>query len=368
MPNVFGPYGAGVNPSTTRPTDTDDPGASDTFFVPCSSPTARDGTLVSYRWLNKMLATMRRATRGMAVPDDPASDDLLLEAIRRGATLRNIGVGEDLYQGQDGDKRHLIRRLQAGANVTIIPVNGPSGESALRIAATAPGSGPTGNTLANVGDGADVYKGTNGTTEELRGIKGVGPVGVAANGDNVEVGIPAPQSAILMRAAAGDPGQMSAQTINSLTNEPNPAAADELVLQKAGNGLLRKVTKGALTSHIGGSIIASGSYQYNVSNALTTNIGAGCTLTALGTGPLGDNMQVTFATATADTRYVVQRFVDMTRSYGIDGGVVSSTGRSPVDLPIESLTVNGFILPLSRLMPDGTTSSTNMFHFVVIKL
>lgn len=250
MANVFGPFGSGINPVTTRPADTGEPGSPDTFFGPCSSPTTRDGTVVSYRWLNKMLATMRRATRGMAVPDDPASDDLLLEAIKRGATVRNVGTQSgalEVYAGQDGSKHHMIRRIMPGSNVQLALVEGPAGEHVLRISVTAPGSGPTGNTLVNVGDGADIYKGTNGTTEELRGIKAASgsPVAPAVSGDNIELGLPGVAWTLLMRAA-GTTGQMDDQTVGSLTAEATPANDDVLLLAKAADSALRKVTVSTL--------------------------------------------------------------------------------------------------------------------------
>lgn len=250
MPNIFGPFGSGINPVTTRPVDTGDPGSPDTFFGPCSSPTTRDGTVVSYRWLNKMLATLRRATRGMAVPDDPASDDLLLEAIKRGATLKNVGTQSgalDVYAGQDGSKHHMIRRIVPGSNVQLALVEGPTGEHVLRISVTAPGSGPTGNTIANVGDGADIYKGTNGTTEELRGIKAASgsPISSQASGDNIELGLAGVAWTLLMRAA-GTTGQMDDQTVGSLTAEASPANEDVLLLAKAADSALRKVTVAAV--------------------------------------------------------------------------------------------------------------------------
>lgn len=266
--NIFGPYGSGINPTTTRPTDTGDPGASDTWFQPCSSPTVDDGTRVSYRWLNKILATVRRATRGMGIADDPATDDLLLEAIKRGATLKNIGNGESLYGGQDSDKAHMIRRLAAGSNITLTVVEGPSGEYAVRIAATAPGSGPTGNTLGNVGDGADVYKGTNSTVEELRGIKGIGPIGAAVNSDNVEVGLPGDAYQILMRDA-GTTGQMAGKAITALTTEASPATDDYLLLGKNADGAPRKVT----VANVRGSVTANAVGSFRVVRG--SNVGDG---------------------------------------------------------------------------------------------
>lgn len=135
--NIFGPFGAGINPSYTRPADTGEPGSSDTWFQPCTNPNTNDGTGVSYRLMNKWLATFRRATRGMGVPDDPTSDDLLLEAIKRGATIRNIGEdGVAIYADQDAAKVHLVRKLLAGSNIAATLVEGPAGEHAIRLDVT----------------------------------------------------------------------------------------------------------------------------------------------------------------------------------------------------------------------------------------
>lgn len=266
--NIFGPYGSGINPSTSRPSDVGDPGGTDTWFTPCSSPTAGDGTLVSYRWLNKMLATIRSATRGMGIADDPASDDLLLDAIKRGATLRNVGTGFDIYEGPDANKAHLLRKLSAGSNVSLALVEGPTGEYSIRITMTAPGSGPTGNTLGNVGDGADVYKGTNATVEELRGIKGIGPVLAVVNADNIDVGVEGTAYQILMRDAS-DTGQMAGKTVVALTTEATPADNDYLLLGKNANGAPRKVTVQAVRGASSANSI--GSFRV----VRTSNVGDG---------------------------------------------------------------------------------------------
>lgn len=347
--NIFGPYGAGINPSTSRPADTGDAGAADTFFQPCSSPSARDGTVVSYRWLNKFLATMRRATRGMGVADDPASDDLLLEAIRRGATLRNVGTGVDLYRGQDSAKAHLISRLIAGSNLTITAVEGPAGEFGVRLAVTALPGGGDGNPLVNVGDGADVYKGLNvSSQEEIRGVKGIGPVASVVNGDNIEIGVSGAAYTLLLRAP-GSTGQLAPQTILSLTDEPNPAALDKVILGKAADGALRSATVAAMRGSPTGSIVASGYATVTPRVSMTGAAGSGCTLTYdLTLSKIG----VAFSSALASTRYHVQAW-----------RALPGTGAQGSDFTISNKTTSGFDL---ATYDDGGGSTQWHFHVTLI--
>lgn len=349
--NIFGPYGPGINPSTTRPSDTGEPGATDTFFAPCSSPTANDGTVVSYRWLNKMLATLRRATRGMGIGDDPASDDLLLEAIKRGATLKNVGddAGVALYQGQDAAKAHMIRRLLPGSNLTMTLVEGPAGEFAVRFNVVVPGSGPSGNAIRNVGDGADVYKGTATGYEDIRGIKGLGAVLAATNGDNVEVSLPIAAWSLLLRNA-GTTGEAAAQTLISLTEETNPAAADVLLLGKSADGALRKVRIDKLPNNAFGYVVASGHFTVNASTGALTSFGNGCSL-----AKTGNDVRVTFSSALADSYYMIHTH----RQGGTYNGLTNIHGPTSIS---GDCSTSGFTVWMDSGAMYGIT-----FYFTVVK-
>lgn len=306
MGNIVGPHGPGVRETTTRPADSASGSALDTWFEDCVAGNPATGTKLPAVWLNKVAALFRRAIRGMGVPEveaGPASDDMLLEAIRRGATLANVGTGSDIYAGQDAASRHLIRRLAAGSNVTITPIEGPAGEHALRIAVTVPGSGPTGNTLGNVGDGADVYKGTNGTVEELRGIKGIGPISSAVSGDNVEVGLSVGAWTVVLRNNAAA-GQAAGVGLLGLTEEANPAAADVVLLAKAADGALRHARIDKVRGGVA-SFVAAGVFNASTtSGAPTVNSasGQGCSIAA---SPVAGRVRVTFSAALPSTRYVV---------------------------------------------------------------
>lgn len=371
MANIFGPYGPGVNPSASRPTDTGTPGAPDMWFAPCSSPTARDGTVVSYRWLNKILGSLRNATRHFGVTDDPASDDLLRDAILRGGTLKNVGTGVNIYQGQDTLRRHLISKIQQGSNVTVDLVEGPSGEYAIRIAATVPGAGPSGNALRNVGDGADVYKGTSTGYEDIRGIKGLGALAAVVNADNVEVSLNGDAYTLFMRNANSS-GAGTAQSINGLTEATTVADADEFILQLAGAGAFRKVKKSTLFNSAAGQVIAGGTYTLQASpfGIASSNVFGGA-LSWLGTGPISSNAAFTFTSALSNDRYVVQRFALGNNLVGIDGNsavIMSSNSWRPVDMPVESQTTTGFTLFASNIDGNGNQQSAGTFRFFVIKL
>jgi hypothetical protein len=79
--DILGPASA-VNSTTTRPSETRLFGATDTFFRPCSSPSATDGTAVQAVFLNGLLQQVRRAIRGMGISEDNLDDDMLLKAIQ----------------------------------------------------------------------------------------------------------------------------------------------------------------------------------------------------------------------------------------------------------------------------------------------
>jgi len=92
------------------------------------------------------------------------------------------------------DGIHKIRSLKPGANITIEAVEtGPdSGEFEIVISSTAAGGGGGGEEglpLVNVGDGQQIYKGTNivDGQEEFRTVKGVNGVNVTTDGNVVKV-------------------------------------------------------------------------------------------------------------------------------------------------------------------------------------
>lgn len=96
MTDLLGPANA-VNFTTSRPSDTRIFGGDDTWFKPCSSPSAQDGTQVQAVWLNGILAQIRRAIVGMGIPVDNADDDMLLKAIQ--AAAAGLATEAQLFAG-----------------------------------------------------------------------------------------------------------------------------------------------------------------------------------------------------------------------------------------------------------------------------
>lgn len=82
MANLLGPSAFGAARATpTRPAVTPNNSGSDTWWLDCSSPTARDGTEVRAGWLNSITALMRNVIRGGGVTEDN-TDEMLSRAIR----------------------------------------------------------------------------------------------------------------------------------------------------------------------------------------------------------------------------------------------------------------------------------------------
>lgn len=98
MTDLLGPANA-ANSTTTRPTDARVFGGSDTFFKDCSSPTARDGTVLTASYLNGMLMQIRRAIRGMGITENNADDDMLLKALQASGAGKATEAGILSYNG-----------------------------------------------------------------------------------------------------------------------------------------------------------------------------------------------------------------------------------------------------------------------------
>ena len=125
--NIIGPFGPGVNETTTRPADQSPGSAIDTWFAPCINGDPSTGTRVTATWLNKVTALLRRAIRGMNVPDDALDDDMLLKAIQKAdVPLRSVGAGIAIFDGK-ADGYYNIRSLVAGENISIIEADAPDG-------------------------------------------------------------------------------------------------------------------------------------------------------------------------------------------------------------------------------------------------
>jgi len=107
------------------------------------------------------------------------------------AAIASNAGGTPIYEGLTAEDKpkHKIRPLIEGSNITFDLVENPpgSGRYGLRISAAAAAGGGDDVPLENVGDGAFVFKGFDGTNDELRSIKGINGITVAQNGDVIEV-------------------------------------------------------------------------------------------------------------------------------------------------------------------------------------
>ncbi len=162
--------------------------------------------------------------------------------------IATIAGGVPVYEGKE-DGIHKVRPLVAGTNVTIDVIESSvgSGDYQLRInASPGGGGGGGGSPHENVGDGAQVHKGNDGTNDELRSIVGTGGVAAAQNANDITVSLAdiAAWGIYLRNSAAG--GAPAATLVTALTNEPTPALLDKLILGKAADGALRSVTVGAV--------------------------------------------------------------------------------------------------------------------------
>jgi hypothetical protein len=72
--DVLGP--ASTNAVTSRPSSTTSYGTADTWFKPCSSAAAQDGTQITSDWLNLILAQFRDAVVGSGIVQDNGDDML----------------------------------------------------------------------------------------------------------------------------------------------------------------------------------------------------------------------------------------------------------------------------------------------------
>jgi hypothetical protein len=106
------------------------------------------------------------------------------------AVVSNAG-GTPIYEGMTSEDkpRHKIRPLIAGSNITFDLVENPvgSGRYGLRINAASAGGGGGSVPLENVGTGAQVYKGFDGTNDELRSIKGINGITVTQDTNEIVV-------------------------------------------------------------------------------------------------------------------------------------------------------------------------------------
>lgn len=89
--DLLGPANA-VGAVTTRPGESREYGATDTWFAPCTSPSARDGTQLQAVFLNALLDQLRYALRAAGIPLDNADASMLWQAMQAATSGIPFGV------------------------------------------------------------------------------------------------------------------------------------------------------------------------------------------------------------------------------------------------------------------------------------
>jgi hypothetical protein len=219
--------------------------------------------------------------------------------------LVSVGTGTAVYKGRDSAGRHQIRSILAGSNITIDLVS----DNDIRInGAAGGGGGGGGSPHENVGTGAQVHKGNDGTNDELRTLLAAsgGGLTVTQNTDDISMKLADIAAWKLLLRNAGSTGTPAAAGTNDLTVETAPALLDKFILGKAADGALRAVTLQTVRGGAGNWIPVAGTMS--VSTGLATHVinsndfsGASVALKP------GDNLtaRITFTTALTDTRYLV---------------------------------------------------------------
>ena len=155
MTDLLGPASA-TNAVTTRKTDGRSFPTGDTWFKPCTTAAAQDGTQIQADFLNGLLAQLRAAIRGNGkladgvtpvIAENNASDAMLLGAIQaliqRGQTTFGLDTGTTdalviapspaVTEYKAGMRFFVQKNPLVGANTTTAPTIAVSGLAALTI-------------------------------------------------------------------------------------------------------------------------------------------------------------------------------------------------------------------------------------------
>lgn len=221
--------------------------------------------------------------------------------------LANVAGGVPLYEGREGG-RHKIRSLEAGTNITLDLVETGSGSGDYRIrinGAAGAGGGGGGSPHENVGTGAQVHKTNDGTYDELRTLTATPSNGITAtqSTDEIDFKLSNLTAYQLLARNAGTTGIPAGIAINALTEETNPADADELLLSKATNAGLKKVSVETLRGGGPGvSCVASGTFHY-LPGVSIAKVGSGHNFGSVAQST--NELTIGFSSAVASTRYIV---------------------------------------------------------------
>lgn len=231
--NIVGPHGAGINDTTTRPTDSSSGSSVDSWFTPCVGGDPNTGTKIPAVWLNKVTALFRRAIRGMGVTENELDDDMLLKAIQRAArAIANIGTGVGLYKGYNaGSNTNEFYTIKAGSGVTL-GLDTAAGE--LTISAGAGG--------ISDGDKGDITVSGSGTTWTIDNLA----VSTAKLADDAVTN--AKLADATAQSLKGNPTSSSANPTDIVpsTLPTGTASANDYVIGHDAGGVLRRYQTSAL--------------------------------------------------------------------------------------------------------------------------
>ncbi|MFZ4807460.1 MAG: hypothetical protein ACOYLQ_09405 [Hyphomicrobiaceae bacterium] len=189
--NIVGPHGAGVGATTERPTDTNSGSGTDSWFRDCINGVSGTGTKIPAVWLNKVSALLRRAIRGMGVPESEVDDDMLLKAIQKAdRTIANVGDGVGIYAGLNGTTgNQQLRSLKAGSGIDITTADGDSDTDEVVISVLSGGAGSPVDRIAiyNVA-GTFTWVVPAGVTRVRATVDGAGGGGTAHQNTPVQAG------------------------------------------------------------------------------------------------------------------------------------------------------------------------------------
>lgn len=272
--------------------------------------------------------------------------------------LANVSGGVPLYEGREAG-RHKIRSLEAGTNITLqlVETGSGSGDYRIRINGAAGAGAGGGSPHENVGSGAQVHKTNDGTYDELRTIKATPSDGITVAQETDEITLKLTSLSAFQILARNDntTGTPAGIAIAALSAEINPADADELLLSKAGNAGLKKVSFATLRG-AGSRTIASGVITWTT--AASPIITRGHNLASVSaSGSSNETLNVNFTVAASDLYYYVH-------IWKISGAYTN--GNNPSEGAVFDKTTGGFKVDNSPETGLGGLGLVLGFHAIAI--
>lgn len=281
-------------------------------------------------------------TQSATAPVSPDENDLWYKP-DTGLTAENSPAGDSAFYRYDGAQWVAFSPSEFASYL-------------LFFMDIAPGGGGAGPPLEAVGTGVAVYKGNDGVNDEIRAVKGLNGVAAAVGTDtgDIEVSLATQAAWSLMLRNSATNGVPAGTKISGLTDDPTPALADILVLEKDATGVLRGATLSAIGNTIRGGteVVAVLVVDWDMPTSCTVVRSFGVDSISI-TGGGNNLLNVVFDGALADTFYEVRAF-DGAASHAVE-----------LSQHISARTVNGFTFDNSG---TGYDVATNNLCFIVTKV